>query len=359
MATDLIGLKTILNKFPIGAISANEQGEILLWNDRALLLLGLLEIDSVDLMQDGMAALCHDKKISESWEAIRYADNKIEQLEICKDEKCLSFNFIKDGLKIFEAPIALILITDTTEKKKLETSRVWINEILHRIRSPLTSIKTSFAFLSSESMADSTLKPIQEIIGLGHTEIINLNILIEDLAIMLSLENNMAQSEIFLENVDLRILLQRMSRQFKKIQSERGREITLTFQDEDEDFHVIADYDKLEMVLNNLAINAFDQSSKSSKVEVFIKKILGKRIEISVIYSGSIISEEELPHVFDKFYGLQPSSTLSIGGSGLGLYLTKEFVLLMNGVININGEDNNKTKITIELPMVPENGWAD
>jgi signal transduction histidine kinase len=75
------------------------------------------------------------------------------------------------------------------------------------------------------------------------------------------------------------------------------------------------------------------------------------RIVIQVADQGIGISEDEIAHVFQKFYRSKAVKTSPTKGSGLGLYLAKYFVELHSGTISVDSRPGVGSTFTVELPM--------
>lgn len=69
---------------------------------------------------------------------------------------------------------------------------------------------------------------------------------------------------------------------------------------------------------------------------------------------GIGISPEDLPHIFDRFYGVDSSRTCKTGGSGIGLSISKVIVEAHGGRIEARSQIGEGTEFMIELPL--ENG---
>jgi signal transduction histidine kinase len=70
--------------------------------------------------------------------------------------------------------------------------------------------------------------------------------------------------------------------------------------------------------------------------------------------TGIGIAREELSHVFQKFYRVDNRDTREIGGTGLGLYLVKQRVEMMNGRIWAESELGKGTRFIVLLPRISE-----
>ena len=101
-------------------------------------------------------------------------------------------------------------------------------------------------------------------------------------------------------------------------------------------------------VISNLVENAIKYAGKG-------KKVLVKTwddadwVYIEVRDNGVGVSEEDIQHIFDKFYRVKNDSTHAIKGSGLGLYLVKYFIELHNGSISAQSKLGEGTSFIIKL----------
>lgn len=115
-------------------------------------------------------------------------------------------------------------------------------------------------------------------------------------------------------------------------------------------FSVKMDVDLIRQVLSNLVENAIKYSPENSRILITSEERDG-RVIIQVADQGMGIPEDELPHVFMKFYRSKNAKSSTIKGSGLGLYLAKYFVELHKGTISVDSRPGEGSTFTVELPM--------
>ncbi len=115
-------------------------------------------------------------------------------------------------------------------------------------------------------------------------------------------------------------------------------------------FSLKMDVDLMRQVFSNLVENAIKYSPENSSILITTEEQEG-RIVIQVADQGMGIPEDELPHVFTKFYRSKNAKSSPIKGSGLGLYLAKYFVELHKGSISVESEFGRGSTFTVELPM--------
>ena len=105
-------------------------------------------------------------------------------------------------------------------------------------------------------------------------------------------------------------------------------------------------------IVNNLIENAV-KYTPSGWVTVNVKAD-NYNVQIIVQDTGIGIAREELSHVFQKFYRVDNRDTREIGGTGLGLYLVKQRVEMMNGRIWAESELGKGTRFIVLLPRISE-----
>jgi len=125
---------------------------------------------------------------------------------------------------------------------------------------------------------------------------------------------------------------------------------SLAFFSEPEDFVMDFDVEKLRRIIGNLMSNAlkFTSDQASIKVSAIAKSEV---LELKISDTGEGIAAEHLPHVFDRFYQVDDSSVRRSGGTGIGLALVKELVVLLGGTIEVESEVMRGTTFKITLPV--------
>jgi PAS domain S-box-containing protein len=110
------------------------------------------------------------------------------------------------------------------------------------------------------------------------------------------------------------------------------------------------DENKLRQVLVNLVDNAVKYSPDGGRVELRVRSANGSCL-IEVADEGLGIPPEERERIFEKFYRLDPQQTQGVGGSGLGLYISRELVERMDGRLRVESEPGKGSRFTVELPL--------
>jgi PAS domain S-box-containing protein len=113
---------------------------------------------------------------------------------------------------------------------------------------------------------------------------------------------------------------------------------------------VQGDPDKLRQVLVNLLDNAIKYSPSARPISVSIARRNG-RIRIAVRDRGLGIPEAEQDRVFEKFYRVDPALNRAPGGTGLGLYISRELVRRMGGEIGLRSAEGKGSTFFVELQV--------
>ena len=121
---------------------------------------------------------------------------------------------------------------------------------------------------------------------------------------------------------------------------------------------IMSDRTKLKQILTNLVDNAI-KFTDHGRVAVAVQTLdEGQTLEIKVSDTGCGIPDEMLPLIFDKFRQIDGTTTRDHSGAGLGLYIVKLFVELLEGTITVESRVGDGSAFIIHMPITGENGIA-
>lgn len=103
-------------------------------------------------------------------------------------------------------------------------------------------------------------------------------------------------------------------------------------------------------VLSNLIDNAIKYSPENTQITIETREI-GSSVQVVIQDQGIGIPEEELPHLFSRFYRIKNDTTQRIKGTGLGLYLSRFFVEAHLGSIDVESAPGLGTKFLLSIPL--------
>ncbi len=116
-------------------------------------------------------------------------------------------------------------------------------------------------------------------------------------------------------------------------------------------YYALVDPDRMTEVITNLYDNAVKYTDQG-KISIGITGN-NEIVQCYVRDTGSGIPTEDIPHLFQKFYRVDNSSTRTIGGTGLGLFISKKIVELYQGRIWVESNLGKGTTFFINLPRIP------
>ena len=114
-------------------------------------------------------------------------------------------------------------------------------------------------------------------------------------------------------------------------------------------FEVSANQERIHEAMTNLVDNAIKYTQKGS-VDIILSADKTNVI-FTVKDSGIGISADEQRHMFEKFYRVENSATITTGGTGLGLYITRNLVELYGGRIWVDSALGQGSSFSFSLPL--------
>jgi two-component system phosphate regulon sensor histidine kinase PhoR len=116
---------------------------------------------------------------------------------------------------------------------------------------------------------------------------------------------------------------------------------------------VAADEGQLRQVLANVVDNAIKYSPDGGGVRVWLEAVEG-RVRFAVADEGLGVPPGEHERIFEKFYRLDPHMSRGIGGTGLGLYISRELVRRVDGRIWVRPNGGRGSVFYVDIPAAPE-----
>ncbi|RAM51965.1 MAG: two-component sensor histidine kinase [Hapalosiphonaceae cyanobacterium JJU2] len=114
--------------------------------------------------------------------------------------------------------------------------------------------------------------------------------------------------------------------------------------------NIIGDGDQLYRLFSNLIINAIQYTPSAGKVTVYLDRSDHHAV-IQIEDTGIGIPQQELSHIFDRFYRVNCDRSRTTGGSGLGLAISQAIVQAHHGSLNVQSELGKGSTFTIKLPF--------
>lgn len=241
--------------------------------------------------------------------------------------------------------MAQTIESDMSElRRQDQVRRDLIANIAHDLATPLTAIQGFSEALADDVISEPAARhETAQRIG---REVQRLRRLVADIQNMSSLEAGRTQLD--LAPLDMHALVDETLFVIEPECEQAG--ITLHNEIVPNPPPVLADSDRIAQVLLNLLDNARRHTPAGGTISVSAA-IDGNALSVWVTDTGSGISAEDLPHIFERFYRADRSRTGATGGSGLGLSIVRAIISAHGGTIRAESTPGQGTRIIFTLPL--------
>jgi len=257
-----------------------------------------------------------------------------------------------------EAAAAVVAVHDVSHLKALERMKTrFVSNVSHELRTPVTTIKLYAALMHRRpekwkeylgpltQEADRQVQLVQDILQISRIDTGRLALKPRPTSL------NRLTEEITASH-------QMLARERGLILEHRPAE-PATSAGSVEPPVALVDSERVKQVLNNLVENAIHYTPEGGKVVTSTGKEewQGRVWAIATVTdTGMGIPEEELPHVFERFFRGEKPRLMQISGTGLGLAIAREIVELHGGQITVESEAEVGTTFTVWLPLTAAQG---
>ncbi|MBX2842091.1 MAG: PAS domain S-box protein [Flammeovirgaceae bacterium] len=341
-------LDNIFNAVNVGMVLVNENGGIERVNQYFLTRFGytngeILKKKLEDILSSNAVERLNESKEKLSFESlgIQKGGNRLDifvtgALFEGESKKRFKIITIDDISQRKHAENELQLKNKELEKVNRELDQ-FVYSVSHDLMAPLNSILG----LITLSKLETDMEKIQEYLRLKEKSVNKLNEFTQDL-INLSRDTRL---EIQKENIDFKILLQELVEKYEY--GENADKVKLAL-DVNQEFLFFSDKNRLKVIFGNLISNAF-RYAMPHKMNPFVKvsvEVGNTEATLKIEDNGIGIKEKFQQKIFDMFY----RANQEIKGSGLGLYIVREFVSKLNGKIELQSQFGEGSSFIITLP---------
>ncbi|HEX6388485.1 MAG TPA: ATP-binding protein [Solirubrobacteraceae bacterium] len=245
-------------------------------------------------------------------------------------------------------------LRDVSERARLERLKTeFVATASHELRSPLTSIKGFVELLAQGSGLDARQQEFLDIVLMSTNRLVDL---VNDLLDVARVEAG--RIEIHRRPTELKEIV----RETTALMTTRVHEKRQTLEvDVPDDLpRALVDPSRMRQVLTNLLTNAHLYTQDGGTIRVGVRES-GRLLELTVADNGRGMSDEDIDHVFDRFYRASGDGDSEGGasGTGLGLAIVKSLVDLHGGTIDVESELGAGTTFRITLPRAAERAEPD
>ena len=261
-------------------------------------------------------------------------------------------NFEKCGYEELDELADTLNSTTSSLARTDEIRRELIANVSHDLKTPLTMIK-AYSEMIRDLSGDNKQKREE-----------HLKVIIDETDRLTRLVNDMMDlSKI--ESGEITINKERFD--FSKVATDLIDRIRLSEMDTEHeivynipnDLYVNADRTKIEQVLYNLIVNAIKHSGEGKRHINIKVTATQKRVKVEVIDDGVGISEENMKHIWDRYYKASESFTRNVQGSGLGLSIVKNILIKHNSDYGVTSKVGKGSTFWFDMERVSKKEITD
>lgn len=222
-------------------------------------------------------------------------------------------------------------------EKANQAKTEFVANISHELRTPMNGILGMAELILNSPLNEKQ----QQQLNIIHTSGKNLLYIINELLDLNKIEAGKMELEI--RCFELLQIVEEVISLLSFRSQEKGLKLEIQA-DENLPHYIKGDNNRLRQILINLVGNAIKFTQEGGvTVRLQLEKIVDNQAYLlcSVVDTGIGIPEEEIPKLFDKFHQVDASTSRRYGGTGLGLFITRQLVELMGGCIGVKAESGS------------------
>jgi len=354
--------EVVINAIGDGVIAIDNQGIIQLINPAAQTIIGWGKQDALALNYKSVLQLVDqkDEALDDINDPIRQSLNVNQQIRtnsltlMTKNDKKLTISLVVSPIGEIGAGVIVVFHDVTKEKAEEREQAEFISTASHEMRTPVASIE-GYLGLTLNPQTAQVDNRARGFILKAHAAAAHLGRLLQDLLDVSKADDGRLSNNPKVVNIVtfVRDIVQGLE------QKATAKGLTLTYKPMPNNsterhiapaYSVNLDNDHIREIVDNLVENAIKYTNKGE----IVVDVTGEddRVIISVKDSGIGIPSEDMPHLFQKFYRVDNKDTREIGGTGLGLYLSRRLAEIMGGRIWAESVFNSGSIFYVEFPRI-------
>jgi signal transduction histidine kinase/DNA-binding response OmpR family regulator len=325
----------------------------------------ILQVQEEELRQSNEELNKQSLLLQQSEEELRNQAAELEQTNAYLEEKGrelenINLDFVTKNEELTLAQKELnVKAEEITQASKYKSD--FLANMSHELRTPLNSILILSDLLKENNLGNLTDPQIDNlsVINSSGKDLLNL---ITDILDISKIESG--KVEIYCEESIVERVYSDMDGLFRTQMEKKNIELTTTIA-EDCPRALNTDIGKLEQILKNFLSNALKFTPANGKVslrftagvdhhkftsETLLKLPSDKIVSVYIEDNGIGISEENKKKLFQSFQQADSSTSRKYGGTGLGLFISKELAILLGGEVQFESELNNGSVFSVHIP---------
>ncbi|MEB3335737.1 MAG: HAMP domain-containing sensor histidine kinase [Cyanobacteriota bacterium] len=328
-----------LDQAPQGWLIVDRGDRLRFINRRAIRLLQLPAAGQPPSHVDDLGVVAGLRQLLEDVRLQRQA----KRLEVAhKGQELEAFAFAGQG-----EWVALLLQSRRSLEAQLHQQERWVSDVAHELKTPLTAL-----LLVGDSLAAGVTDRNAVLVERLLKELRRMQDLVADLLELSRLENVLPGQGIPLERIEVPSLLKEAWQGIVPLAEDKGLRLQTTVPEPHQPLLVQGDRKRLHRALLNLFDNALRHSPTHGSIFLEVNAS-GDWLRIAIRDQGPGLSEQDLEHMFERFYrGDSSRYRHHRGASGLGLAIVQQIVLAHGGWILGDNDPSGGARFELRLPLL-------
>ena len=330
-------LASVLSNLTDGVVMTDSEESILLVNSAAE---HLFDFQEKNVIGHTLIEVLHDYEIDE---VVKKSINSGHEQNAQLESAGRFLRMIAVPISPGKSSATLVLFQDLTELRNLQTMRrELIGNISHDLKTPIAGIKAMVETLQDGAINDK--KAAMDFLTRIDGEVNRLTQMVSEITELSRIESGKA--ELKKEPININVLIQEVVAQMNPLADSVPIIITTSF---NPSLPIVkVDKDRIRQTLINLVHNAIKFNHAGGKI-VISTNYDTMSLFVNVADTGTGISKEDLPHIFERFYKADKSRAK--GSSGLGLAIAKHTIQAHGGNISVKSEQGKGSVFSFNLPI--------
>lgn len=236
---------------------------------------------------------------------------------------------------------------DVAEREEIQQmQKEFVSIASHELRTPITALTGYLSLVKSDNPAE--FEKTKHFLGRAYAAAGRLSELIEDLLSVARLEEG--RTSLNLQSINPSTTVTEVVTRLDPKIKEKNLRFTFDNRLKTSD-RISCDTGKLEQIMVNLIDNAIKYTPVAGRVAVECMATK-TAITITIADTGIGIHQDNQEKIFDKFFREYTELSVSAGGTGLGLFITRELIELMDGRLSIDSVQGEGTTVRVCFPRV-------
>jgi len=337
-------LDAIINNMADGLMALDEHGFIVLYNKA---LLKLLKARDIDIYGSSLHDMALHTGVNITFPAIKkciFDDNSNHLIVNACDEKILRVSpaYYSDDAK--KQTGFILVFQDITDAQRLENMRKdFVANVSHELKTPITTIKSYAETLSSGIVTEPEMAA--EFLKVIENEADRMNSIVRDLLQLSHFDFKKAQWNF--EYNSINDIIRECIEHLKIYYLEKNQTVNFTTTNNP---NILVDKAKIKQVIMNILSNAIKYTPEFGSVDISVDTV-DNFVDIYISDDGLGIPEEDIEHIFERFYRVDKGRSRQQGGTGLGLSIARDIVTAHGGKLTAYSDINKGSTFKISLPV--------